>query len=106
MFLGVYVLDLYVSIRCKTPEAIILDRSVLRTRLYFRINHKCAFPFIIYVNCGWIFENTAHHCRVVSLNLEYQLNILHKTHKRKDELHNLRKSYIFHLYSTERYFCL
>ena len=32
------MLDLYVTIRNETPEVIILDCDVLRTRLHLRIN--------------------------------------------------------------------
>ena len=57
----------------------ILDRNVIFTRSNFQSNRECDFPLNIFVNCDWIFENNAQHPQGVSLNLEYELNILHKT---------------------------
>ena len=59
----------------------ILDCNVLRMRSNLRSNRECDCPLINFMKCDWIFKNTAQHRQGVSLNLEYELNILHKTHK-------------------------
>ena len=76
------MLDLYITISYETPEAMILDRNVLRARSNLRRDRECYRPLIVFINCDWIFENTAQHRRGASLKLEYELNLLHKTHKR------------------------
>ena len=73
------MLDLYITIRDKNPEVMILDRNLIRTRLHFWINRERNHPLIIYVNCDWIFKKTAQHRRSVTLKLGYELNFLHKT---------------------------
>ena len=75
------MLDLYVTIHEKTPEVMILDCNVLRTRLHLLSNHKCDRPLIIFVDCDWFFEKTVQHLWCVSLNLKYELNLLHKNEK-------------------------
>ena len=74
--------DLYVTIRDKTTEVMILDRDVLRARSYLQRNRECDCPLIVFVECDWILEKTVQYHRGVSLKFEHEINILHKTHKR------------------------
>ena len=59
MFLGVNILDLYVTICDKTLEVMILDRDVLRTRSHLQSNQECDHPLILFVNFDCLLENTA-----------------------------------------------
>ena len=79
--------DFYVTIRKETPEVMILDHDVLRTRSYLWRNLECDRPLILFVNCDWIFGNTAQYHWGFTLKLEYKVNFLHKTHKRQDISH-------------------
>ena len=56
MFLGVNVLNFYVTICDKTPEVVILDCYLLGARSNLRINLEYDSPLIIFVNCDWIFK--------------------------------------------------
>ena len=81
--------DLYVTISDKTPEVMIIDCDILRVRSHLRRNWECDCPLVVFVKCYRIFENTAQHRQGVSLKLGYELNLLHKNHKRKDVPHCL-----------------
>ena len=70
------MLDLYVTTSDKTTEVMILDPDVLGTRSHLRRNRKYNCSLIIFVNCDWLFENTAQHLLGVSLKLEYKLYLL------------------------------
>ena len=75
------MLDLYITIYDKTPEVMILDYNVLRTKSHLLRNREFDHSLIIFVDCNFIFENTAQLRQGFSLNIEYELNILYKTHK-------------------------
>ena len=81
MLLGFRMFDLYVAISNKIPEVMLLYLDVLCVRSHLRRNRECNCPLIFFLNCDWIFEKTAQHCRGVSLKLEYKLNLIFKTHK-------------------------
>ena len=51
-------------------------------------------------------KNTSQHFQGVSLKVEYELDLMHKTDERKDISHGLQKSNIFCLHITECNFCL
>ena len=76
------MLDLYVTISNKTMEVLILEPDVLGTRSHWQRNRECNCPLIIFVKCDWIFEKTAQHPLGVSLKLQYELDLLHKTDER------------------------
>ena len=73
--------DLFFTIHDETMYVMIPDRYVLRVRLYLRIKREFGRPLTVFVNCDWIFENTAQHRQDVSLNIEYEFNLFYKTHK-------------------------
>ena len=89
------MLDIYVTIRYKTLEVMILDRDVLCKRLYFRSNHEWDCPFIISVKCDWILENTAQHLRAVSLKIKYGIDLIQKTEKGKTYLMAFKRAIYF-----------
>ena len=84
------MLDPYITICKKTTEVMILDCNMLCTRSYLWSRCECNLPFIIFVNCDFTFENTAQHHWGLSLKIENEINMLHKTYKRLDVPHRLR----------------
>ena len=82
MLFFVNMLDLYVTIWDKTLEVMTLYRHVFCTRLHFHRNCECDSLFIIFVNCDYIFKNTAQHLWGVSLKMKYELNFFHTADKR------------------------
>ena len=82
MFLGVNMLNIYVTICKETLEVVIIDSNLLGKRSHLRSNHNFDHPLIVFVNCNWFLENTAQHLWIISLKFKYKLGILYKTQKR------------------------
>ena len=79
------MLYFYVTIYDKTLEVMILDGSVLCIRLHLWGRCKRKRSLILSINRYGIylfFEKTTQYRRSVSLKFEYELKLLHKTHKR------------------------
>ena len=82
--------DLYVTICNETPKVMILDHSMLGARAYLQKNSKRDCPLMLFVKYDWIFVKTEQHRWVVSLNIEYTLDIPHNNQKRVDATYLLR----------------